>query len=248
MRTMLYILKKITTGLLFGLCLINARLTYAQQENNTKYLQELVAIDALAYDKKFDKHSKSSYIHYTSTVIDGEGDTHTSTTKFYRGYQCAHLFSSEADFYMDAQHFILVLNKTRTIVIDDNTDPTKNMDLSSQMKELRTEFFKSCVLESYQELDKHKRKMVLKLPDNLHKIMNTRKMTFIYDVHEKKIIKNEIEYATGYKYKKMTIEYHELNLSAAYRFKATALEEVMWKNKLLEKYKGYEVIDNRENK
>jgi len=197
---------------------------------------------------KIDLDNNTVYLHYYSEVTDWENAIVKSDVKIYKNKEKLVFYSDKADIFKDLKEMLLVLRDQKTILRNGAPKDIDNIGYSTEFNDLRTEFFKACVVTNCSKTEKDSIwKLVLKAPVDPTGILFIDKIVYEYNISDRKILSTYVEFRKDYKMKSMRISYLEFDPKSDFKFKNESYKYVFdGSKKAYGKYLGYNIIDNRD--
>lgn len=220
--------------------------SYAQTEA-ADLLQEITSIETQMLNQKWNENAKPSYIRYKVSSEDWDNNVVKSEVEMYRNKTNLHLFSDQVDIYTDESETFMVLKTQKMVVASLSSKAVTNSMMSDNFLAFRNKFLKSCTVVSNTLIDSTKeiRQLKLTLNKDLEGLMDIKSITYKYDGKNKKVLSTTVLYENSYKLKKMTVTYLDFKEESTYTFQKSRKYVLSSKGKLLEKYKTYELMDDR---
>jgi hypothetical protein len=190
---------------------------------------------------------KNIFMSYGVKVTNWDNAATLSNVKVYKLGDNMHFFSEQANIYRDEKEVVIVMPTQKLLIINSTTKEMNSYHLNDDFFEMRKAFLDSCDVVKCEAKGAN---MLLSLKVNPKKVAANIKiadMTYEYNVEQKKILSVKINYMKDYKIKQLVMTYKDFSAVSTYKF-APLRKYVMDKHgKLLDRYRDYEVVDNREN-
>ncbi|MCT4579946.1 MAG: hypothetical protein N4A35_00900 [Flavobacteriales bacterium] len=208
-------------------------------------VKEIIAYEDAMYQKI--NNENTVYVNYKTTAIDWEKNLASSEVKLYKNKEHVHFFSKEGNLFKDSENMFLVLPAQKLIVADKVTEEMSGMGYNDDFLELRKKFLLSSELVSCEITDSLQgiKQVVLRVKEDLEGIVEIEEMSYQYNTKQKKVVSTTVLYSNDYKIKKLMTTYLDVNPNSTYKFKRSTRYVLANNNKLLSKYNGFELIDNR---
>jgi hypothetical protein len=191
---------------------------------------------------------KNVYFSYTVKATDWENESTISNVKIYKRGGEMHFFSEQVNMYSDEKETIVEMPGQK-IIMWNETHPSgkrNSIDLSAQW---RKEFLDSCRVVSCKSSGKNTRLLILKAnPAYMEAGIRIAEMHFEYDTEKKKVLSVKTTYYSDYKLKNLLVIYREYTPESSYAFTPFRSRFIDRKGRLTEKYRSYELVDNRDKK
>ncbi|MEO6302811.1 MAG: hypothetical protein ABIP51_06540 [Bacteroidia bacterium] len=219
-------------------------------QNGKDCVNEVVLLNELN-DHKNDTalKDKSVRLSYSVRVTDWEDETTISNVKVYKKNYLMHFFSEQVNVYQDDREVLLILPLQKVALLNNNDKRLTNVKMTDAFFEMRNSFLDSCEVISCSTTDKNNKVLILKvIAKKVRDDIKITKITYEYNMEQKKIISVKLDYQNDYKLKQMLIVYKEFMVGAEYSFYPAKSYILDKKGNLLPKYKTYEFVDNRDKK
>jgi hypothetical protein len=189
------------------------------------------------------------YMNYSVKTTDWEGQIVSSEVKVYKGKDNTHFFSDQATIYQDKKDVYMVLPAQKLVIVNSTKKELYDQRLSDDFYELKKELLDSCeVLKCDSSSQTPGLKILeLKSKGNLGPEVKVNRMIYEYNVVTKKIERASLFFNDDYKIKQIVVTYKDTNKHSKYVFGNTRKQVLDNSGQLLSKYKGYQLIDNRNN-
>lgn len=213
-------------------------------------IDEVLKLEEKNTIKNFNEDDKALNINYTVKTTDWENQTIVSNIKVYKGKNNTHFFSEQGIIFQDEKDVYMLLPIQKLIIINSTKKELYNKTLSDDFFELRKGFLDSCdVVKCESSVQNPFVKILeLKVTKKVDESVQITKMIYEYNTQTEKIESTKIFYNTGFKVKSVVIIYKEINLQSDYKFGSSRRYVFEKNNRLLPKYKDYELVDNRKYK
>jgi hypothetical protein len=237
---------KRTSVIIFVLAFLLQREVILAQSNND-CLKEVVALEEKNnYSNDTSITNKNIFISYSVKVTDWDDQIVVSNTKIYKKNEYMHFFSEQANIYQDAKEAVMILPQQRVAIINSTNKELLNTKINDAFFDMRRKFIDSCEVVRCDNVGKIKTlELKVKKNDGSHNIAS---MIYEYDTDLGKILFVKINYNKDFKVKQIQINYKDFNLNSTYQFASARKYLVDNNGKLLPKLKGYEFVDNRDQK
>jgi hypothetical protein len=211
-------------------------------------LNEVLQIENKLMIESKGTNGNTSYLNYTVKSTDWENQINNSKVEVYKDTAHLHFFSDQASIYQDEDEAIVLLKDQKVIIVSSFNKALMNKQADDEFMLMRKDFLKNCeVLNCSKGDEKNDLKILeLKVVKNDNSGIKISKMIYKYNVVEQKIIETRVFFNKEYKLKEMTIKYNSSETKNDYKFEPTTRYFFSKNNKLLPKYKGYELVDNRD--
>ena len=219
----------------------------AQNPDGKECINEIIKLEEKFNIKDFKEGDKPVHFSYHVRTTDWDEQTVVSDVTMYRDKYKMHFFSDQATIYQDEKEVYVVLKSQKVVVINSTKKEINSKRESDDFVELRKEFLLNCTVIkcAYSKNDSSLKTIELKANDDMNGALNIIKMIYTYNPKTGTIINTTVQYDEDYKVKEIVIDYKTFELQSDYKFN-TARKYVMSRNnRLLSKYTGYEVVDNR---
>lgn len=215
------------------------------QLNASACVKEIIAYEDALYQKI--NNQNTVYVNYKTTAIDWDKNLASAEVKLYKNKENIHFFSDEGNLFKDSENMFLVLPTQKLIVADKVTDQMGAMNYNEEFIELRKRFLLSSELVKCEITDSIKgiKQVTLRVKEDLEGIIEIEEMSYQYDTQQGKIISTTVLYSNNYKIRKLMTTYLDFNPNSTYKFKKSNRYILASNDKLLSKYNGFELIDNR---
>ncbi len=219
--------------------------TLFAQVDSLLCVKEIIAYEDALYQQI--NNENTVYVNYKTTAIDWEKNSASSEVKLYKDRENVHFFSEEGNLYKDAEQMFLVLPTQKLIVADKVTEDMASTGYNDEFVKMRERFLLSSELVNCTITDSVKgiKEVTLRVKEELEGIVEIEEMTYKYNTQQKKIMTSTVLYSNNYKIRRLTTSYLDFNPNSTYKFKKSNRYILASNNKLLSKYNGFELIDNR---
>jgi hypothetical protein len=222
------------------------------QDNQADCLKEILSYDELYNPSKSKDTAKAEpniFISYSIKTINWEDETTISNIKIHQMGSKMHFFSEQAAIYLDDKNAVIVMPIQKIVVLNSLNEELANNKLNDGFYEMRQKFLDSCKIIKCEIKTNGIKILVLKVDqtkDDNSIMIET--MTYEYNPNLKKILSVKVDYNSDYKVKQLTMTYRDFNLTNDYVYYPSSSYVLDRKGNMLEKYKNYEIVDNRDNK
>lgn len=226
-------------------------LTFSHAQDTISYcIKEVMEIEETVFNEDIGKTSKTAFIHYKVLSESNTNQITKSEVKMYRNNQYMNFFSDQADIYTDKNESFMILKPQLMIIASSTPQNVMNSGYSADFLKFKKEFMQTCVVESCIVKDSINglKELKLTIGKDSQKKMFIRTIIYNYDTKNKKILSTDVYYSKDSKVKRMLINYIALETDYNYDFVHGKRKFLTSKGKLLDKYKGYEFIDDRTKK
>lgn len=209
-------------------------------------LKEVLAFEDSIYLHKKVNLNKPFFIHYAVRSEDWDKNIVYSNVKLYQGKGGMHFYADQVNIFADEKEMYMILPEQKVIIINlvEKKAPNQNMD---EFLKYKKKFLSNCEIESCKTIDslKNVKQLKLKVKDGINDFLAIRSMSYKIDTQTSKVLATSVSYTKEYKLKKMDIKYIDYQALNHFSF-GKARKKVLGSNgKLLAKYKGYEILDER---
>lgn len=239
--------------LFFGRIMAVLTLLYSSSfaQNNKECVAEVLKIEEQnTYNKAVQNPSAVFYMNYMVSTTDWDNQTVNSNVKICKQNEFVHFFSEQGQIYQDGKESYCVLPIQRVVIMSTMDENLKNFTVGDNFYEFRKTFFDSCQVVRCEVVSQKPLTKILELKvlKDFEGMINIERIIYKYDVQSSKLLSVTTYYNKKYKVKKIDITINEINNNYTYTFNK-ARRYVLDKNgKILPKYNGYEIVDNREKK
>lgn len=210
-------------------------------------LNDIFKLEEKIYSKSYNDGDKPAYISYNVLTTDWEDQTNSSNVKVYKDKNNMHFFSEQVNIFQDEKDVFLILKMQKLVIVNSTKKEITNKKINDNFLELRKEFLENCTVVKCEKSPQNEfiKTLELKVNDNMGGVIKIEKMIYTYNTQTEKILTTKIDYNEEYKVKEIFIKYNELEMESNYSFISAKKNVLDRNNKLLPKYKGYELVDNR---
>ncbi len=219
---------------------------YSQNINACK--TELQKIEEKNSIKNIKDENSVFYLNYKVRTTDWDNQTVDSNVKVYKGKGNLYFFSEQGQMFQDEKDFFLILPIQKVVIMNSTNKEMASAKFGNDFFQFRKGFIDSCEVVRCETPPQTPDIKILemKVKDDLGGKIHVKKMIYKYNVKTEKIISTVSEYSKDYKVKKIEMVFNEVDLNNDYKF-GKARKMVLDRNgRLLAKYKGYELVDDRE--
>jgi len=222
--------------------------THLVSQTTGSCLEEIIALD-----KKMDVHAdtamrtKNISLEYSVRITDWDNEVTISNVKIHKLNGFVHFFSEQASIYQDESEVVIIMPLQRIAIINSTNKELANRRVGDDFYEMRRRVLDSCKVIKC-EIIGSKKVTELKVNRSAAGTQNMVSMTYEYNSNLEKIYSVKSAYDQDYKIKYMHITYKDLNVNASSKFYPARTYLLDKGGKLLAKYKGYELVDNRDSK
>jgi hypothetical protein len=208
-------------------------------------LEQVLAIEDSIYADRKNLNNKTAFVHYKVRSEDWEKEVVQSEVKMYQDQKHMYFLSEQVDIFSDDKEMFLVLKQQKVIL--GNISQKNPKASEDEFLKFRKTFLKNCEVQSCYFSDSLKGIKTLKLTvkEDVNELVHIKSMTYKIDIKNNRLISNSVTYTKKYKLKSMEMNYMDYKFLNSYNFSKPSKLILNQKGKLLEKYKGYEFIDDR---
>lgn len=220
------------------------------QEVINPCITEVMNLEKELFKKDLGQEDKAAFIHYKIRTEDQLGEVVSSEVKMYKNINNMHFFSDQVNIYTDKTESFMVI-KGQKLIMGSTTPPNSMKSVfSDDFLSFKAKFMKSCEVQSCIVIDSLQgiKEVSLVISKENKEVLSINSMIYRYSIKENKIISTTVNYSKPYKLKTMTINYIDFQPISTYTFSKARKYILESKGKLVENYKGYEFIDDREKK
>jgi len=219
---------------------------YAQKNNEC--ITELLKIEEKNSIKNFKEEDKVFYLNYVVTTTDWEDQVIVSNVKVYKGKDNMHFFSEQGQIFQDDNDVFVVLPIQKIIIVNATNKELNNVRLGNDFYQFRKSFLDSCEVTKCEVSLKNPevKTLELKVHHDMGGLLHIVKMSYKYNTKTEKIISTVTTYNKDYKVKRVEMIFNEINLSYDYKFNKARRQVLDKSGRLLPKFKGYELMDDRD--
>ncbi len=221
-------------------------IVFQVSSQNDECIKQVLTIEDSIYADKLTFADKVGFVHYKVKSEDWDKVIVESEVKIYQNQTSMNFYSDQVDIFSNESELFMVLKQAKVIMAHNslNKKSTKSED---EFYKFRKKFLKNCEVMSCYFSDSLKGIKVLKLKvkDDVKEYLAIKTMTYKFDTKNNKLISNSITYSSDYKLKKMEMVYINYKYLNTYNFSKPRKKVLNQSGKLIEKYKGYEFIDER---
>jgi hypothetical protein len=234
-------MKKFILLISIGLCGVQSAIAQAMPE----CISEILACEAAGTG--FSDSKQTLLIGYQVKVKNQDDEITVSNVKLYsRGGQM-NFFSEQALIYRSNTEVLMILPQQKVLVLSSTTPQMNQYKTGDGLLNQHKGVLEHCEVISCEETGNRRRKAVLKVnPLKSPAGLSISYLTYEYDPVSKTILSVKTDYSEDYKLKEMTVTYRTREPVKNYRFPDLKQLYSDKRGKILEKYRGYEVMDNRE--
>jgi hypothetical protein len=191
---------------------------------------------------------KNVYLSYTVKVTDWDDESTISNVKIYKMGDEMRFFSDQVNMYTSDKEIIVELPQQKVIVINSSMKEFKYQKSRDEMQELRRNFLDSCQVAKCESIGNNVKVLVLKV--NPNQLLDTQisEMRYEYNTELKRVLSVKTTYQPDYKLKTMWMIYREFDAESTYKFSSFRNQFLDKRGNLNEKFKDYELVDNRDKK
>lgn len=224
-------------------------LTVAGQNNNA-CLAEVLSFEKNTGDlNDTTVEQKNIFLSYVVKVTDWDDESTISNVKIHKKGAETRFFSEQVNMYTSDKEMIVEMPGQKIIVVNNalpQSDQEKSVDVSV---EIRKEFLDSCQVLKCEVIGKNTKVLVLKVnPRQKLEGIKIMEMRYEYNTELKKVLSVNTTYHPDYKIKNMLMIYRDFNTESTYKFPSFKSQFIDRKGNLTEKYRDYELVDNRDKK
>lgn len=226
---------------IFSFCWLSA------QEDKSACLNEILALEDSVFSDRKTLTNKVAFIHYKVKSEDWEHAVVQSEVKMYQNDKSMAFYSNQVDIFSDEDEMFLIL-KAQKIVLADISQKKLNVKTSEDdFAKFRKSFLQNCEVQVCYFTDSINGIKLIKLnvKEEVNEYIAIKTMTYKIDTKKQRLISNTVTYTKDYKLKKMEMDYVDYKFLSNYKFSKPRKLVLNQKGKLLDKYKGYEFIDER---
>lgn len=234
--------------LTYSLCFIFG-FSYSQ-ETLSPCIIEVMDLEKELFRKDLGQEDKAAFIHYKVRTEDQLGEVVSSEVKMYKNVNNMHFFSDQVNIYTDKSESFMVI-KAQKLIMGSMTPPNSmGSGFSDDFLGFKAKFMKTCEVQSCLLIDSLQgiKEVTLVINKENKEVLSINSMIYKYSTKDHKIISTIVNYSKPYKLKTMAIYYIDFQPISTYTFSKARKYILGSKGKLVENYKGYEFIDDREKK
>jgi len=216
-------------------------------QTDSTCVNKVLELESAMYIKTLETGNKAAHLTYRVSSTDWEGKKVESGVQLYRNEGNLHLFSDQADLFVDASEMFVVLKIQKAIMANATPKNVIKNGYNDEFIKLRNSFLHYCELEYCQVVDSVNgiKEVKLRVQEDLEGFVSIETMTYGYNEKSNKVLSSKVTYHNTYKIKKMVITYVKFEKSVAYNFRKSKQYVLDNHGKLLKKYAGFELIDDR---
>ena len=211
-----------------------------------KYNKKLGNIDF----PKGDKVYHFSYQNIIEHATKGYTEYVNNDVNIYMSKDQLHYLTNDIEVYQDFRDAFMIIHSKKIVMW---TISAINREKEKRLKDLiqlRDTLFhycevKNCENQKYSD-GRNIQKTTLKLHPDAQRTFKMNTISYWYDLDKEVVTKVVTDFIPGYEAKKMTVIYKNINLDSDKKLHKPVAGLILNKKlKLLSKYKGYHLIDNR---
>lgn len=206
-----------------------------------------------AWKKQVQESAENTvYLKYEAETLTGDEKTikNSSIVEVFSNRNNAVFLSPELQVYQDKKYTVSILLDKKLVVINGYVGDKYKQEKLGQFELLQDTIFNQLTTLECKKVvldDVEYQRVTLKANSSAAKVYNINTIVFLINLNETGIKEVVINYVKGYRLKVMKTKILKQNLNyTATNFKKVALSNVLDSNgKLLNKYAGYKLMDNR---
>jgi hypothetical protein len=224
-----------------------AFLQTATAQNLPVCVSEIITCEAA--EASIGETTQALLIRYQVKVKNQDDEITESNVKLYSHGGLMNFFSEQAVIYRNDAEVLMILPQQKVLVLSSTTPQMNQYKAGDGLMNQHKAVLEHCEVVSCEEIGNQRKRTVLKVnPLKSPAVLSISRLTYEYDPVSKTILSVKTEYSEDYKLKEMTVTYRTREPAEHYRFPDLKRLYSDKRGKLLEKYKGYEVMDNRETR
>jgi hypothetical protein len=189
------------------------------------------------------------HLSYNIKVTNWDDHVTVSNVSLHKKGTNMHFLSEQANIYMDEKEIVVVVPSQKMLFINAAAQEINSHRISDEFFEMRRAFLDCCIVVKCESKTPESKILVLRVdPKKVDENVHIKSMTYNYNPVAEVINSVKINYDEEYKVKQLVITYKELNTESNYKFSPAKDYIVDWRGHIRDKYRSYEIVDNRDQK